>query len=142
MYKYSKSYRAFEVCNVILFIILSLVMAFPLYNVIVSSFLTLGELNSSTLVLWPQKPVIANYQFLFIDGQIGQAYFITILTTLIGTFLSMFFTLLLAYGLSKKFLPFGHLIHRVLLLTLSMNSVSSSTRWIRCPNGRNFLDSP
>lgn len=122
MQRLSKGYRTFEVFNVILFLLLSLIMAYPLYNVIVTSFLTLAEQNSSVITLWPQNPVLKNYQFLIIDGRIGQAFYITIITTLIGTFLSMLFTLMLAYGLSKSFLPLGKFIHRLLLMTLFIDS--------------------
>jgi putative aldouronate transport system permease protein len=72
--------------------------------------------------MWPKEPTLDSYRQIFRTGEILQAAKITVFVTLLGTFLSMLFTLLLAYGLSKNFLPWGKLIHRIILATMFIDS--------------------
>lgn len=122
MHQVSPSYRVFKICNVVLFCLLIVVMVFPIYNVIVNSFTTLGEFSRRPLILWPSDPTLVNYRFLFLDNMILQAYAVTIFTTVVGTALSMAFTLMLAYGLSKRFVPGAHIIHRILLISMFIDA--------------------
>lgn len=117
-----RGFRAYYTLLVALFILLAFVMIFPLYNVLVTSFAPQSEIIMTPLMLCPRHPTLNNYNYLIIDGGIVAAYGVTIFTTIAGTLLSMFFTLLLAYGLSKRDLPGGHLIHRVLLLSMFIDS--------------------
>lgn len=51
-------------------------------------------------------------------GQIGRAYIVTIIVTVIGTFCSLMITSMLAYGLSQRDLPGKKLITILLLITM------------------------
>jgi ABC-type glycerol-3-phosphate transport system permease component len=97
-------------------------MIFPFYKVLITSIITIGEYYGSPLVLWPKKPTFASYEFIFSTGEILDAVKITVMVTVAGTFLSMLVTLLLSYALSKSFLPGGRIIHRVLLVTMFLDS--------------------
>jgi putative aldouronate transport system permease protein len=77
---------------------------------------------SSPLILWPKRPTILAYRFIFASDEIFNAVRVTVFVTLVGTFLSMLVTLMLAYGLSKEFLPGGKIIHRIILLTMFLYS--------------------
>jgi putative aldouronate transport system permease protein len=72
--------------------------------------------------LWPKRTTILAYQFIFSSDEIFNAAKNTVFITLVGTFLSIFVTLMLSYGLSKSFLPGGKLIHRLILLTMFLYS--------------------
>jgi ABC-type glycerol-3-phosphate transport system permease component len=120
--KQSMSYRIFSVCNIIFFVILGIVMLFPMYKVFITSIITAGELYSSPLVLWPKEPTLVSYQFLFSNDEILTAVRLTAAVTILGTFLSMFFTLTLSYALSKNFVPGGKIVHRILLVTMFLDS--------------------
>jgi ABC-type glycerol-3-phosphate transport system permease component len=74
------------------------------------------------MVLWPKEPTFASYEFVFSTGEILDALKITVIVTVLGTFLSMLVTLLLSYALSKSFLPGGKVIHRILLVTMFLDS--------------------
>jgi len=117
-----RSFRIYYICLMILFILLAIVMVFPLYNVFVTSFAPQAEILTTPLMLWPKHPTLNSYRYLLIDGGIVNAYVITVFTTVVGTVLSMVFTLFLAYGLSKRNLPGGHFIHRMLLISMFIDS--------------------
>jgi putative aldouronate transport system permease protein len=118
----SVSYRIFSVCNILFFIILAFMMVFPLYKVFITSIITVGEYYGSPLVLWPKAPTINSYRFIFSTGEILEALRLTVFVTILGTFLSMLVTLTLAYALSKNFLPGGRIIHRIILVTMFLDS--------------------
>jgi putative aldouronate transport system permease protein len=119
---YSRSYKIFSVANIVFFIVLALAMVFPIYKVFITSIITVREYFASPLVLWPQHPTLEAYKFIFNTNEVVNALRVTIVVTLLGTFLSMLFTLFLAYALSKSFLPGGKLIHRFLLVTMFLDS--------------------
>lgn len=94
--------RIFDVCNVIFFIILAVVMIIPFWNVLMISLTNQGEYYSRPLVLLPYGFNLTSYEFLFSAGTIPRAFLVTITVTLSGTILSTLFTSMLAYPLSKK----------------------------------------
>lgn len=104
------------------FVLLAVIMVFPVYNVIVTSFATQKEILDNPLMLFPKEPTISNYHYLILDGGIIKAYGVTIVTTIVGTFLSMFFTILLAYALSKRELPGCKLFHRIIIASMFIDS--------------------
>ena len=120
--KRKRGFRVYYACVIALFVLLAIIMVFPLYNVIMTSIATQTEIITSPLMLIPKNPTWNNYRFLMLDGQIGQSYVATIATTFVGTLLSIAFTLLLAYGLSKRDLPGGKLVHRILLISMFIDS--------------------
>jgi putative aldouronate transport system permease protein len=97
-------------------------MFFPLYKVFITSIITVGEYYATPLVLWPKNPTIESYRFIFSTNEILTAARVTVIITLLGTFLSMLVTLTLAYALSKSFLPGGRFIHRMILVTMFLDS--------------------
>jgi putative aldouronate transport system permease protein len=97
-------------------------MILPLYKVLVTSIITVGEYYSSPLILWPKEPTLNAYRFIFSTGEILQSIKITVLVTVLGTFLSMMVTLTLSYALSKNFLPGHRIFHRIILMTMFLDS--------------------
>lgn len=118
----SKGYRVRYFVLQIFFVLLSLIMVFPVYNIIVTSFATQEDIIRNPLMLFPEHPTLSSYHYLVLDGGIVKAYGITIITTIIGTALSMIFTVLLAYALSKRELPGCKLLHRVIVTSMFLDS--------------------
>lgn len=118
----SRAYRTFTVCNTAFLILLCFVMIFPVYKVFVTSVTTVGEYYSSPLVLWPKEFTWDSYKYIFSTGEVVSALGVTVFTTVVGTFLSMAFTLMMAYALSKRFVPGSHVVHRILLITMFLDS--------------------
>ncbi|REK75890.1 carbohydrate ABC transporter permease [Paenibacillus paeoniae] len=82
--------------------ILAFVTFYPFWNSFVISFNSGSDTALGGITFWPRDFTLQNYEIVFKDKQIFSAYFITIMRTVLGTALSMFFTALFAYGLSKK----------------------------------------
>lgn len=69
--------------------------------------------------LFPSQISFAAYQFLFNDfSEIAKAYGVTILTTLVGTVVSLLITALFAYPLSRPELPFRRTISFYIFFTM------------------------
>jgi putative aldouronate transport system permease protein len=79
---------------------------FPLYYVMVISLTPYVELTrNGGFVMFPSKLTFEAYHSIFASQRIPQALKITITIATIGTLLNLLVTTLLAYPLSKKFLP-------------------------------------
>nr|WP_285852424.1 carbohydrate ABC transporter permease [Paenibacillus lactis] len=69
--------------------------------------------------LFPSQISFAAYQFLFNDfSEIAKAYGVTILSTLVGTVVSLFITALFAYPLSRPELPFRRTLSFYIFFTM------------------------
>ncbi|WP_127588823.1 carbohydrate ABC transporter permease [Paenibacillus koleovorans] len=87
-------------------VMFGLATLFPLYYVVVMSITPITEvLKHGGFVVIPEKITLEAYKFIFSSDRVPNALKITILVTTVGTFLNVLVTMLLAYPLSKKFLP-------------------------------------
>lgn len=120
--KKSISYRIFLAFNAIFLTLLAFCMAFPVYKVFILSVTTQGEYFANPLVLWPKEFSWTSYQYIFASDSITNALWTTIKLTVIGTTLSLTLTLLMAYPLSKRYIPGTHFIHRCLLLCMFLSA--------------------
>lgn len=120
--RYSNSYKIFSISNIVFFLILTVIMVFPIYKVFITSIISVQEYYSSPLILFPKTANLEAYRFIFNYAAVINSLRITVFVTLAGTFFSMLFTLFLAYALSKSFLPGGKIIHRFLLVTMFLDS--------------------
>ncbi|MGN0779004.1 MAG: carbohydrate ABC transporter permease [Aristaeellaceae bacterium] len=86
-----------------LFITLFAVFALvPFLLVLSASFTDEITLNRFGYQLWPKAFSLDAYRLALQDGGIGQAYIITVFTTVVGTFGSMVMSCLAAYAMSVK----------------------------------------
>jgi putative aldouronate transport system permease protein len=99
-----------------------LIIAFPLYSVIVTSFSTQASINvAGGMVVWPHGLTLNAYKLIVSGGVVGRALVISILLTVAGTVVSMVVTILAAYGLSRAG-SFGHkAILWFMLITIFFN---------------------
>lgn len=97
---------------------LAFITFYPFWNSFVISFNTGADTTLGGITFWPRKFTLENYTTVFKEKRILNAYFITIARTVIGTLLSMFFTALFAYGLSKKGIVFKKFYMMLCVVTL------------------------
>lgn len=91
----------------------------PFWLLISSSFSDSSYAVSEGYRFFPEKLSLDAYKYILGQWeQIGRAYLVTIVVTVLGTFLSLLITSLLAYGLSQKGLPGVKLITGLLLFTM------------------------
>lgn len=92
-----------------------LVVAFPMYVVVVTSLSTTEAVTrAGGLVVVPRELTLAAYVQLLSGGVVTRALLISVLITTVGTALSLAVTVLAAYGLSRP----GSLLHRPLLFVV------------------------
>jgi multiple sugar transport system permease protein/putative aldouronate transport system permease protein len=92
-----------------------MVILFPLWAVVITSFSTQESINSAGgLVLVPHGLTLKAYASMLSGGEVTRALIIGLVITVIGTVISMVVSALCAYGLSRR----GSFGHRTLLMTL------------------------
>lgn len=103
--KVKKKMLAFDYINYILFALLTLIMIYPFWYVIIGSFSDGIDYSFGGVWLFPRKWSLLNYKIIFNDSRLYVAYRNTILRTVIGTVFSLTFTSAVAYGMSRSDLP-------------------------------------
>lgn len=85
--------------------LLAVIMVIPFIYVIASSFASEREIQTRPLFLVPNEPTLAAYKEIFNLKGMGptvlRSLIISIFVTVIGTIINMFFTLTMAYSLSR-----------------------------------------
>lgn len=107
--------RIFDGVNLILLLALTAIIIIPIWNVVVSSITAGATLTSGSFIFWPQEITFSNYQVVFSDPSIYRAFLVSVARTLIGAVTSVFFTSLVAYGLSKRQLK-GRKIYTIIFV--------------------------
>lgn len=116
--KRSKGEQTFVVFNYIFFTLLSIIMLYPFWHVVMMSFSSVEATAKGGVFLWPQGFNLDTYTKVFKDPSIWTGYLTTIMVTIAGTVLGTLFTATTAYPLSKKDLPFGKLMNVLILFTM------------------------
>ena len=82
--------------------LLAFVSFYPFWNSLVISFNSGQDTMLGGITFWPREFTTANYELVFKDKRLVNAFFISVMRTGVGTVLSVMATAILAYGLSKK----------------------------------------
>jgi len=94
----------FDVFNIAILLLFSLLTAYPLWFCIINSFNDGMDAMKGGIYLWPRIFSINNYKAVFSDSSILKAFGISASRVLIGTPLHVFFTAMVAYPMSKNWL--------------------------------------
>lgn len=111
----------FSIFNYTFFVIVSILMLFPLWNVIVISLTDYQEYVANPLMLFPRNISLEAYRYIFANNDLLVSLRITITVTLIGTIGSMVCSISGAYALSKKRMPGRNLFLTLILITMFFN---------------------
>lgn len=97
------------IANVVIYILLTLIaviMVIPFIYVIAASFATEAEIQTRPIFFIPDNPTLDAYARIFDMNDMGTRVFhsllISVCVTAIGTFINLFFTTTMAYGLSRS----------------------------------------
>ncbi|MEG1427380.1 MAG: carbohydrate ABC transporter permease [Oscillospiraceae bacterium] len=110
--------RLLQLVIYIIIISFCLVIILPCLNILVLAFNDGKDAATGGVWFWPRKFTLENFQSVFKDGSIVNAYGITIARTVIGTVLSLIVTTMAAYALRQKALPGNKII--TMLITFTM----------------------
>lgn len=95
----------FTALNYLILALVGFSMVYPFIYILAYSLNDGKDSMMGALYFLPRKWTLENYGQVFEDARIWQAYKITLLRTVLGTFLHVALSTLMAYALSKKSLP-------------------------------------
>lgn len=99
----SGGFRAF---NIAFCVLTMLIVAYPLYYVIIASFSDPMLVSSGQIVLYPKGLTLKGYEMVFAENDLWIGYRNTIFYTIVGTLLNIAVTFPAAYAVSRKeFMP-------------------------------------
>lgn len=91
----------FDSINTVFMIIICFLCIYPIWYVIVNSFNDAKDAMMGGIYWWPRMFSLKNYQAVFEDSSVIQAFKVTFGKTIIGTTINVLFTAMVAYPLSK-----------------------------------------
>ncbi|OAS21845.1 carbohydrate ABC transporter permease [Paenibacillus oryzisoli] len=103
---------------VVLLLVLCVSIIYPFLYMLAISLNTGADAAKGGVYLWPRSFTWINYEIVLGNSVIRHAYLITISRTVLGTVGGLAVTMLAAYGLSYKQLPFRNGILMYVLLTM------------------------
>ena len=94
--------HTFDIFNMLLMAIFTLIIIVPLWNVLISSFASSQALNEGGFIFWPSELSLDHYRSVFQDKSLWSAFLISVAKTGIGVFAHVVFCAIVAYALSKR----------------------------------------
>jgi putative aldouronate transport system permease protein len=108
----------FHTFNYIFMALLAIVTLYPFLNTLAVSFNAGVDTTRGGIYLWPRIWTLKNYEAVFITGHVYHAFWVSVARTVIGTFLGVLLTAMLAYTISRKEFMFRKLVTIAFVLTM------------------------
>lgn len=112
----------FTTLNTTFLILLSIIMLYPMLNVIAISFNDPMDTVRGGITLWPRQFSTRNYAVVFSMATIYSAFFVSVAKMLINVVTNLFFTAMLAYVLSRKEYILNKPVTVIFVLTMYFNA--------------------
>lgn len=138
--KLSRSDRVFNFVNGAILFILTLVMLYPLYFVLIASFSEPNAVVKGQVMFLPKGFQLTAYRNVFKEANVWIGYRNTILYTVLGTLYNLALTIPAAYVLSKRNLPGRNVLMGYFFLTMYFSGGMIPT-YIQIKN-LNLLNTP
>jgi multiple sugar transport system permease protein/putative aldouronate transport system permease protein len=119
--KKSRGEKIFDILVYTFVTLFCLFCLFPFVLILGSSFETEANLSKFGYSMIPKDFTLTAYKIVLGDAQIFKAYGVTIFTTVVGTLVSMFLTITMAYPLSLKKVKFRNPIMFFIYFTMLFN---------------------
>ena len=110
--------KMFDICNRVFLLVLVLIVAYPLYYVLIASISDPYEVYAGKTFLLPSKITFEGYLRVFKEKSISLGYLNSIYYTILGTVVSVALIITTAYPLSKHKLPFRKAIMVFYVITM------------------------
>lgn len=118
MNKLTPPQRIFSAFNYVILTIFGITMLIPFVHIIAGSFSSSLAIKQGLVSILPVDFTFDNYKAVMADPTIWQSFGVTVLITVVGTFLNLLLTCLMAYALSKHDLKGRSLIMLLVLFTM------------------------
>ncbi|MBQ8952757.1 MAG: carbohydrate ABC transporter permease [Clostridia bacterium] len=102
----SRGSIAFDIINYLIVGLASITTVLPLIYVIGASFATEFELQTRPMFIIPHDVTLDAYKFIFASNKLIRSFGNSVFITVCGTAINLFFTVTMAYPISKKYLRF------------------------------------
>lgn len=99
--KKKRKLTAFDLCIILILLLITLVIAYPIYYTVIASFSDHQAVATGQVSFLPVGFQLTAYQAVFENDQIWRGYLNTILYTVGGTAFNLFLTIPAAYAMSK-----------------------------------------
>ena len=116
--KPTKGYRAFQVINTIIMIFVIFITLYPFEYLVAQSFSSDAAASAGKVTFYPIGFNVNTYKYILRDNQFFRYYGNTIFYTVVGTFISVACTALIAYPLSKPRLRLNKVITPLVVFTM------------------------
>ena len=103
--KRSRGDVVFDTINILIILLITALMIYPMWYVLIVSFASPEEAVMGKLYIWPKTFTLEAYEKVFQDKDIWTGYLNTVIYTASHTVYSLLLTVPAAYSLSKKQLP-------------------------------------
>lgn len=118
----SRQEKMMQVLAHVVLVLLSVLAIVPFWLLVAASFSDSSYAVAEGYQFFPKELSLEAYSYIMRQwDQIGRAYLVTIIVTVVGTAASLWIVSMLAYGLAEKGLPGGKLIFGLILLTMLFN---------------------
>ncbi|MGI6254263.1 MAG: carbohydrate ABC transporter permease [Acutalibacter sp.] len=98
--------RVFDIFNYTLLVIIIILVAYPLYYVLVASISNPYEVYAGRTLLFPSEITFEGYKRVFRESSIATGYLNSVYYTVLGTVVTTALVITTGYVMSKKTLPF------------------------------------
>lgn len=110
--------KIFDIVNYTLLLLVALICVLPFVYVLAVSFTSPAEVARGGLILWPKEWSLASYRYIFSTDTLFRSMMVSIYITVVGTFINLLFTSLMAYPLAKSTLRGRQWILLAVLFTM------------------------
>ena len=108
----------FDIFNYVFVGLIALTTVLPIIYIIFNSFATEFELTTRSMFIIPHTWSVDAYTYIFSSNKILRSFGNSILITVTGTAINLFFTVTFAYALSKKFLRGRNIILNLVIISM------------------------
>ena len=110
--------RVFTWITLIMIIAIIIIVAYPLYFVLVASVSSPAVVNSGDLLLYPKGFSLVGYEHILQNAKLWSGYANTIFYTVMGTLVGVSITILAGYAFSRSDLPGRNILMGIFVFTM------------------------
>ena len=119
--KMAKGDLAFTIITYIICILIFVIIAYPLYFVVIASFSNPDAIQRGEMWFWPVEPSFSAYAEVFQRSEVWRGYLNTIIYTVGATAFALLFTLPAAYVVGRKDFPLRRPLMVFFLIAMYFN---------------------
>ena len=112
----------FQICMIIFFSLLFFICFYPFWYIFIVSISDSAASQKTVVSFLPVQVTLENYRQIFRLQGIWSAFVVSVLRTVIGTVITLCFTSIFAYTLTKKKLPGRKHFYRFVVISMYLNA--------------------